>query len=75
MRFLHANMFSELYYVQLQLIGYARKHEKGGWTFSTEALDILKQFIKKFPVMFGYIRGNPTEDVYYEEDLFPKKDG
>ncbi len=43
--------------------------------FSSDAVAILKQFIQKFPVMFAYIKENPTEDLYYEKELFPGSDG
>ena len=58
-----------------QILGYARKQDGGGWSFSPVAISLLKDFIKQFPVMFQYIISNPKEDTYYEQDLFPYPDG
>ena len=57
-----------------QVVGYARK-TGGVWSYSPDAVDILQEFKLKFPVMFDYLIKNPTDDPYYEQDLFPDPEG
>ncbi len=58
-----------------QLPGYARKLESGGWSYSTEAVRLLDNFMRKFPVMFRYLTKNPGTDRYFEQDIFPDPEG
>ena len=57
-----------------QILGYARKTERG-WSYSMDAMNILQEFKLKFPVMFDNLIKNPTDDLYYEQDLFPDPEG
>ena len=56
------------------MVGYARK-TNGGWSYSPEAIRILKEFINQFPIMFTYLTSNQDSDKYYELDLFPVPEG
>ena len=49
--------------------------ERGGWSFSPDAVKILEEFKEKFPVMFKHLISNAGQDSYYEQDLFPDPDG
>ena len=40
-----------------------------------DAVNILQKFKLKFPVMFDYLIKNPTDNSYYEQDLFPDPEG
>ena len=57
------------------MLGYARKMEGAGWSFSPDAVNILLEFKEKFPVMFSYLISKPSGESYYEQDLFPDPDG
>ena len=56
-----------------ELLGYARKTD-AGWSFSTTAVALVREFMERFPRMFQYISANPGEDKYYESNLFPDPD-
>ena len=55
-----------------ELLGYARLIEEEGWTFSTDAVDIIEEYQKRFPSLFQFLKNNPSDDRYYEKDLFPQ---
>ena len=57
-----------------QLQGYCRKTENG-WCYSPAAIDLLRDFVSRFPNMFKYLRDNPSMDKYYESDLLPEAEG
>lgn len=57
-----------------ELLGYSRYREDRGWTFSDAAVDILKEFKEKFPTVFDYLAQHPSDEVFYEDDLFPNKE-
>ena len=56
-----------------ELLGYSRYQEDRGWSFSEAAVDILKEFKQKFPSVFDHLEQHPSDELYYEEDLFPDK--
>lgn len=56
-----------------ELLGYSRYREDRGWSFSEAAVDILKEFKEKFPSVFDHLEQHPSDELYYEEDLFPDK--
>jgi hypothetical protein len=49
--------------------------DSGGWSYSTEALQLLQDFIARYPVMFEFLSKNPGSDKYYESELFPGSEG
>ena len=55
---------------QLELPGYCRLYDNI-WMYSKQALDILKAYVKKFPVMFQHLNANPDENIFSEDALFP----
>ncbi len=59
----------------MQVPGYTRKLESGGWAYSPEAMRLLEKFMGRFPVMFNYLMRYPSSDKYYERDLFPDPEG
>ena len=63
------------YFVIPQIPGYARKMDNGGWSYSTEAVTLLQDFMTRFPMMFLFLSKNSGTDKYYESDLFPGSDG
>lgn len=58
----------------IQLPGYARKTDNG-WLFSPAAVKLLEEFCTGYPQMFSYLCDHPSEDSYYEADLFPEEEG
>jgi 5'-3' exoribonuclease 1 len=54
---------------KLKVLGYSRKNE-GGWEFSTKAIDLLKEYMQKFPKFFQGIMRNPHGDLYHDTDFF-----
>lgn len=58
-----------------QIPGYARKMDNGGWSYSTEAVQLLQDFMARFPVMFQFLSRKPGDEKYYEFDLFPGTEG
>lgn len=57
-----------------ELLGYSRYREDRGWSFSDAAVGILKEFKEKFPTVFDCLEQHPSDEVFYEDDLFPNKD-
>ena len=57
-----------------ELPGYSRFQENRGWSFSDAAVDILKEFKQKFPCVFEYLEEHLSDEVFYEDDLFPNKE-
>ncbi len=57
-----------------QLPGYTKKTDSG-WSFSVEAVKVLRDFMARFPQTFDYLCVNPGNDKYYEQELFPDPEG
>jgi 5'-3' exoribonuclease 1 len=51
-----------------EMLGYAR-YQTDCWEYSGQAVDVLAQYITKFPALFVYLQRNPRADHYKEEDL------
>ena len=66
---------NDQFFFTLQILGYVCKMERGGWSFSPDAVKILEEFKEKFPIMFKHLISNAGQDSYYEQDLFPDPDG
>lgn len=43
--------------------------------YSKQALDILKAYTKKFPILFQHLNANPGENIFTEDNLFPPDSG
>ncbi|XP_060573103.1 5'-3' exoribonuclease 1-like, partial [Ruditapes philippinarum] len=50
------------------------KNTEGQWTYSDKVVDVLSQYMDKFPEMFESISKSNKQhnDMYYESDLIPK---
>ncbi|XP_053379748.1 5'-3' exoribonuclease 1-like isoform X2 [Mercenaria mercenaria] len=50
------------------------KNTEGQWTYSEKTLDVLKQYMAKFPEMFEIISKSNKQhnDMFYESDVIPK---
>ena len=43
--------------------------------YSKKALNILKSYVKAFPIMFQHLNAKPDENIFSEDDLFPSDSG
>lgn len=59
---------------QLELPGYCKFYDNI-WMYSKPALDILKAYVKKFPIMFQNLNANPDGHIFNESVLFPPDSG
>jgi 5'-3' exoribonuclease 1 len=56
---------------QLKVLGYSRKRG-GGWEFSKKAIDLISQYMIKFPDFIAGIMKNPKADSYSPIDFYPE---
>jgi len=54
---------------KLKVLGYSRRGDNG-WEFSQKAIDLVQEYITKFPQFFQGIQRNPQGDFYSDEDFF-----
>ena len=52
-----------------KVLGYSRKNE-GGWEFSNKAVELIREYMTKFPQFFQGIMRNPHGDIYHDTDFF-----
>ena len=55
---------------KLKVLGYSRKSESG-WEFSRAAVDLLTQYMTKFPDFIAAVHSNPKGDMLSPTMLFP----
>ncbi|KAI5799181.1 putative exonuclease Kem1 [Peziza echinospora] len=55
---------------KLKVLGYSRKRNNG-WEFSAKTINLLKEYIKKFPEFFDALQKNPHGDIYRDTDFYP----
>ncbi|KAJ6256625.1 hypothetical protein Dda_8490 [Drechslerella dactyloides] len=55
---------------KLKVLGYSRKGNTG-WEFSQKAIDLIREYMNKFPDFFMGIESKPTADIYTAEDFYP----
>ena len=55
---------------KLKVLGYSRKSESG-WEFSNKAINLIKEYMQKFPEFFRGIQAKPTADIYNDTDFYP----
>ena len=55
-----------------KVLGYSRRGESG-WEFSQKAVDLLQQYMIKFPEFFAGIQRNPQNDRYSPYDFYPEE--
>ncbi|XP_051172121.1 5'-3' exoribonuclease 1 isoform X3 [Leptopilina boulardi] len=52
--------------------GFTRK-ENGQWLYSTKALELLRNYIQNFPVLFENLGRNAGSEMYFANELFGKE--
>ena len=53
-----------------KVLGYSRRGPTG-WEFSEKAIQLVRQYMIKFPVFIAGIQQNPQGSVYKDTDFFP----
>lgn len=54
---------------KLKVLGYSRRGD-AGWEFSPKAIELLREYIQKFPAFFTGVQRNPHGDMYSDTDFF-----
>ncbi|KAI8933157.1 hypothetical protein NX059_009798 [Plenodomus lindquistii] len=57
---------------KLKVLGYSRKSQNG-WEYSQKAMDLLAQYMIKFPEFIAAIINNPTGDGWEDTDFYPQE--
>ncbi|KAL3422909.1 exonuclease kem1 [Phlyctema vagabunda] len=57
---------------KLKVLGYSRRSDNG-WEFSGKAIDLLAQYMTKFPEFIAGIQRKPQGNEYDETDFYPKE--
>jgi 5'-3' exoribonuclease 1 len=55
---------------KLKVLGYSRK-SPNGWEYSPKAVDLLSQYMIRFPEFIAAILSNPTGDGWEDTDFYP----
>lgn len=55
---------------KMKVLGYSRKSENG-WEYSQKAVELLAQYMLKFPEFFAGIINNPQGDGWSDTDFYP----
>lgn len=55
---------------RLKVIGYSRKRNNG-WEFSQKTIDLLRNYLQRFPEFFQALQQNPQGDIYQDTDFYP----
>ena len=58
---------------KLKVLGYSRRGNSG-WEFSQKAIQLLQQYMLKFPTFIAGIQRNPQGNIYEAEAFFPSQD-
>ncbi|XP_022099990.1 5'-3' exoribonuclease 1-like [Acanthaster planci] len=58
-----------------EIQGYSKKDESGTWLYSTKVIDIIRDYMAKFPEVFLRISKNPRAEAFFEDDLFDGQPG
>ena len=56
-----------------KVLGYSRRTDNG-WEFSSRAVDLIRQYMTKFPTFIAHIQKNTQGNVYRAEDIYPKEE-
>lgn len=54
---------------KLKVLGYSRRSDNG-WEFSEKAIQLLREYMDKFPEFFAGIMRNPQGDIYTDTDFY-----
>ncbi|XP_022244143.1 5'-3' exoribonuclease 1-like, partial [Limulus polyphemus] len=57
-----------------EIPGYSRKIDNI-WFYSEKAVEVMKEYIEKFPILFERIVSYIQQDVIHVDDLFPEENG
>jgi len=57
---------------KLKVLGYSRKRASG-WEFSQKAIELLTQYMVKFPEFIAGLQRNPQGDMFQDTDFYPKE--
>lgn len=55
---------------KLKVLGYTRKGQSG-WEYSAKAVDIIQQYMIRFPEFVAGITNKPKGDIYEDTDFYP----
>ncbi|KAK4978387.1 exonuclease II Exo2, partial [Elasticomyces elasticus] len=55
---------------KLKVLGYSRKTDRG-WEYSQKAVDLLIQYMTKFPEFIAGVIKNPQGDTFQDTDFYP----
>ena len=58
---------------KLKVLGYSRRGSNG-WEFSNKAIQLIQEYMIKFPVFIAAIQRNPQGNVYSATDFYPEKE-
>jgi 5'-3' exoribonuclease 1 len=58
---------------KLKVLGYSRRGQNG-WEFSQKAIELLQQYMIKFPEFVAGIQRNPRENIYNATDFYHESD-
>ena len=58
---------------KLKVLGYSRKGPSG-WEFSQKAVQLLQQYMVKFPEFIANVQRNPQSKDYIATDFYPKEE-
>lgn len=55
---------------KLKVLGYSRRGDTG-WEYSRKAIELIQQYMIKFPEFIAGIMKNPKGDIYEDTDFYP----
>jgi len=57
---------------KLKVLGYSRK-SPSGWEYSPKAVELIQQYMIRFPEFIAGIASKPKGDIYEDTDFYPKE--
>jgi 5'-3' exoribonuclease 1 len=58
---------------KLKVLGYSRRGDSG-WEFSEKAIQLVRQYLVKFPDFIAAVQARPKGDIYVATDLYPENE-
>lgn len=55
---------------KMKVLGYSRKGQNG-WEYSQKAVELIQQYMIKFPEFIAGVMRNPKGDIYEDTDFYP----
>ena len=56
---------------KLKVLGYSRRNQNG-WEFSQKAIDLIRQYMIKFPQFIAGIQRQPSGNIFNATDFYPQ---